>query len=300
MTPEDKAAFNNWWQSTGGGRIGEKLQAEHAVKWALEYARQQPTQPVQPAGEQGDAVHFRAVLCSEQQNRAVGVVPKVVGFVDRKAAEQFILEKRDFQGWQYNLESLYTTPQAQSSYKEQCQAEGWQAVTKTLDEVVPRWTEKAKTGMEAACNAIRELAQPVQPAGAQSIPGDSLLHCASDLLNSASYDSCSEMQSCVRAIASRIRAFAVEPPAAAINEQMLKALKATKAWLDAENNHEMEPDFYNRAAMANEAEHMVDDAIATAEAAKGGVREISDREWASKPSGLREGCDKHVPGVGDL
>lgn len=43
MTPEDKAAFNNWWQSTGGGRIGEKLQAEHAVKWALNYARQQST-----------------------------------------------------------------------------------------------------------------------------------------------------------------------------------------------------------------------------------------------------------------
>lgn len=41
-------------------------------------------------------------------------------------------------------------------------------------------------------------------------------------------------------------------------------------------------------------------AIAAAEAAKGGVQEISDREWAAKPSGLREGCDKHVPGVGDL
>lgn len=55
-----------------------------------------------------EAVHFRAVLCREQQDQAIGVVPKVVGFVDKKAAEQFILEKRDFQGWRYNLEPLYT------------------------------------------------------------------------------------------------------------------------------------------------------------------------------------------------
>ena len=29
-------------------------------------------------------------------------------------------------------------------------------------------------------------------------------------------------------------------------------------------------------------------------------KEISDREWAAQPSGLREGCVKHVDGVGDL
>ena len=29
-------------------------------------------------------------------------------------------------------------------------------------------------------------------------------------------------------------------------------------------------------------------------------REISDREWAAQPAGLREGCTTHVPGVGDL
>ncbi|WP_341714489.1 hypothetical protein [Limnobacter sp.] len=54
-----------------------------------------------------EPVHFRAVICKEQQEQALGVVPKIVGFVDKKAAEQFILEKRDFQGWKYNLEPLY-------------------------------------------------------------------------------------------------------------------------------------------------------------------------------------------------
>lgn len=29
-------------------------------------------------------------------------------------------------------------------------------------------------------------------------------------------------------------------------------------------------------------------------------REMSDREWAAQPAGLREGCTVHVPGVGDL
>lgn len=28
--------------------------------------------------------------------------------------------------------------------------------------------------------------------------------------------------------------------------------------------------------------------------------EMSDREWAAQPAGLREGCTVHVPGVGDL
>lgn len=63
-------------------------------------AKQAPAVAQQP-------VHFRAVLCREQQDQAIGVVPKVVGFVDKKAAEQFILEKRDFQGWRYNLEPLF-------------------------------------------------------------------------------------------------------------------------------------------------------------------------------------------------
>jgi hypothetical protein len=69
----------------------------------IEYAYLHPA----PAVAQ-EPVHFRAVLCREQQDQAIGVVPKVVGFVDKKAAEQFILEKRDFQGWRYNLEPLYT------------------------------------------------------------------------------------------------------------------------------------------------------------------------------------------------
>lgn len=61
---------------------------------------------VEPTAQ--EPVHFRAVICKEQQEQALGVVPKIVGFVDKKAAEQFILEKRDFQGWRYNLEPLYT------------------------------------------------------------------------------------------------------------------------------------------------------------------------------------------------
>lgn len=64
------------------------------------------THPAQAVAQ--EPIHFRAVLCSEQQNQSLGVVPKVVGFVDKKAAEQFILEKRDFQGWRYSLEPLYT------------------------------------------------------------------------------------------------------------------------------------------------------------------------------------------------
>lgn len=51
------------------------------------------------------------------------------------------------------------------------------------------------------------------PQPAQQEPDDSLLLCASDLEHSAIYDNSSEMQSCIRAVASRIKALAVPQPA---------------------------------------------------------------------------------------
>lgn len=96
-----------------GEEITESMRATvlDLSKYAVEMSRFFAKQPLYshhaPAVAQ-EPVHFRAVLCGEQQDQAFGVVPKVVGFVDKKAAEQFILEKRDFQGWRYSLEPLYT------------------------------------------------------------------------------------------------------------------------------------------------------------------------------------------------
>jgi hypothetical protein len=58
-------------------------------------------------------------------------------------------------------------------------------------------------------------------------------------------------------------------PASAVNEQMLAALVKTKAWLAAEEDHALEPDFCKRCAMCDEAESLIDKAIAAAKAAKG-------------------------------
>ena len=60
-----------------------------------------------------------------------------------------------------------------------------------------------------AIAAIKQAlaAPPVQE------PDDSLLLCASDLEHSAIYDNHVEMQACIRAVASRIKAFAATPPA---------------------------------------------------------------------------------------
>lgn len=62
-----------------------------------------------------------------------------------------------------------------------------------------------------------------------------------------------------------------EPPAVAVNEQMYQALVKTKEWFDAEENHDLEPDFYNRCGMCEEAQSLIRKAIAAAEAAKAGV-----------------------------
>lgn len=99
-------AFRNgllWQDLTGDKLIYSMLAEVDLLKTKLAKSDFHPA----PAVAQGEPVHFRAVLCGEQQDKALGVVPKVAGFVDIKAAEQFILEQRDFKGWRYNLEPLY-------------------------------------------------------------------------------------------------------------------------------------------------------------------------------------------------
>lgn len=53
----------------------------------------------------------------------------------------------------------------------------------------------------------------------------------------------------------------------AVVAQLVDALTATKAWLDAEENHEFEPDFWNRANMARTAQNLVNAALAAAKEA---------------------------------
>lgn len=54
-------------------------------------------------------------------------------------------------------------------------------------------------------------------------------------------------------------------PAVAVNEQMYQALVKTKEWFDVEENHDLEPDFYNRCVMCEEAQSLIIKAIAAAE-----------------------------------
>jgi dUTP pyrophosphatase len=49
-----------------------------------------------------------------------------------------------------------------------------------------------------------------------------------------------------------------------------------------------------------EVEELTDTARGAGGFGSTGTRQMSDREWAAQPAGLREGCTKHVPGVGDL
>ncbi|WP_341237887.1 hypothetical protein [uncultured Limnobacter sp.] len=122
--------------------LGERLGSdkEKAIAGIIErrlWNFPRKAQPVQAVVAQGEPVHFRAVLCSEQHDKALGVVPKVAGFVDKKAAEQFILEQRDFKGWKYSLESLYTEAPAVAVNEQLYTAlEGLLAITRDSQGVV--------------------------------------------------------------------------------------------------------------------------------------------------------------------
>lgn len=104
----DESMWCRYIASMIGQYLGEPLGSEKEKAIAGIIERRLWNLPKPAPAVAHEPVHFRAVLCREQQDQAIGVVPKVVGFVDKKAAEQFILEKRDFQGWRYNLEPLYT------------------------------------------------------------------------------------------------------------------------------------------------------------------------------------------------
>lgn len=52
-----------------------------------------------------EPVHWRAILQNHQGE--ITATPKIAGFQDLKAAEQFCAEKKDLQGWIYAIEPLY-------------------------------------------------------------------------------------------------------------------------------------------------------------------------------------------------
>ncbi|WP_061238227.1 hypothetical protein [Ectopseudomonas composti] len=61
-------------------------------------------------GDRQEAVHWRALLHPDQRPQQPHD-KHVVGFTARESADAWVAEKRDFQGWDYSIEPLYTTPQ---------------------------------------------------------------------------------------------------------------------------------------------------------------------------------------------
>jgi len=60
-----------------------------------------------PEPVQGEAVHWRALLRTDQRPAMLND-KHVVGFTSLQAAESWVAEKKDFQGWDYAIEPLYT------------------------------------------------------------------------------------------------------------------------------------------------------------------------------------------------
>lgn len=71
------------------------------LRGLIEQAKSSP-EPVQ-----GEAVHWRALLRIDQRP-AMLYDKHVVGFTSLQAAESWVAEQKDFKGWDYAIEALYT------------------------------------------------------------------------------------------------------------------------------------------------------------------------------------------------
>lgn len=61
-----------------------------------------------PEPVQGKAVHWRALLDPAEIPSQLNTHMHVVGFTDRRAAEDWVAAKLSIDGWNYRLEALYT------------------------------------------------------------------------------------------------------------------------------------------------------------------------------------------------
>jgi len=110
MNEIDKKAFSDaakdWATKSAGKDLGEYF-------WQAALAHRD----AQPAQVQQEVVHWRAVLTNGGKGEDLPV-PKVMGFTDESMAKNKISEMKDFKGWDYRLEALYTTPPAAQGQQE--------------------------------------------------------------------------------------------------------------------------------------------------------------------------------------
>lgn len=70
----------------------------------------EPTKTGLPEVRQ-EAVHWRAVLAPAEVPEQLNIHEHVVGFTDRRKAEDWIAARLHMDGWHYTLEDLYPGPQ---------------------------------------------------------------------------------------------------------------------------------------------------------------------------------------------
>lgn len=70
----------------------------------------QPLAPPDTGNVGAIPVHWRALLSEEQRPQQPATRLHVVGFGNKRHAEGWIAEQRDFKGWNYTLEDLYAAP----------------------------------------------------------------------------------------------------------------------------------------------------------------------------------------------
>ena len=64
--------------------------------------------------EKQEPVHWRAMLDPNEIPQQLNHHMHIAGFVTQRAAEDWITERRDFDGWHYTLQPLYAAPVAQA------------------------------------------------------------------------------------------------------------------------------------------------------------------------------------------
>lgn len=118
----------------------------------------------QPVASGQEAVHWRAVLDSDQRAQQLNHDLHVVGFRSRKSADNWVASKLDFDGWRYSIEPLYAAPQPpveqQRAPEFHCQSHGdWNPMREAAcPHCMAEAREMLKQQRAAAQAGLREFA----------------------------------------------------------------------------------------------------------------------------------------------
>lgn len=124
--------------------------------------------------EKQEPVHWRALLDPSQIEQQLNRHMHITGFVTQQAAENWIAERLDFEGWKYSLQPLYAAPVAQAGQLDALDKQCRDDVARALG-LTPQGDGYAWSALLADIKTAAKVAQAGQvPEGWKLVPENPL------------------------------------------------------------------------------------------------------------------------------